>query len=177
MENTSKSKKIGRLLKTFGTHGQLRCQIQDDFLSLLKKDRYIWAAVDGLPVPLQIEEISKQHKPLIRIKDIRTERQASILSGSWIYLIKEDVPKSLWPEREGDDLMFSYLRGYQVKFLNSDLTGTVNDIRQYPGQEMAFIALTDEREIMLPLVEEFIVKVDEDLRHIQVQVPDGFLDL
>jgi ribosomal 30S subunit maturation factor RimM len=55
----------------------------------------------------------------------------------------------------------------------------VIDVQAYPGQEMAFIILDDdpEKEFLVPLVDEFILSINEPVRSITFAVPDGLLAL
>lgn len=54
----------------------------------------------------------------------------------------------------------------------------VSRIEEMPGQMMLEVAATgQDRTILIPLVDEFVVGVDEDERVIDVAVPSGLLDL
>lgn len=171
--------KVGRLLKTFGIDGQLRCQIDDRFVKLIRKDRYVWVEIDGLMVPFLVSKFVAQHKPLIYFTDVKNERDAKILSGHWLFLNKEDYPREPWPSIKPEGTLYTFLLDFSVNFISHQTKGTIIKIVQYPGQEMAFIQLTDpvEKELLVPLVEEFIVEIDENKRIIYLKVPDGLLDL
>lgn len=168
--------KVGRILKTFGRDGQLRCQIHDDFMQILRKGKFIWIEIDGLEVPLEIVSLSRQHKPLIRFRGVDTEYQANLLSGNWVYIRKEDYGKEEWPVVETEETIYDFLKNFQVNFANHNLKGVIANIQQYPGQIMAFIKI-DEKELLVPLVEEFIVDIDENEKTINLTLPEGMLDL
>ncbi len=171
--------KVGRLLKTFGIDGQLRCQIDDRFIKLIKKNRYVWVEMDGLMVPLLVSKFVAQYKPLIYFADVSNERHAKILSGHWIFLNREDYPNEPWPAIKPEGTVYHFLIDFSVNFASHQTTGTITKIVQYPAQEIAFVQLTDpvEKELLVPLVEEFIMEIDEKKRIIYFNVPDGLLDL
>lgn len=171
--------KVGRILKTFGVNGQLRCQINDQFTGLLKKGRYVWVEIDGLLVPLLVDKFIQQHKPLITFIDINDERQANTVSGHWLFLKKEDFKNISWPAGPKEGPEFEFLKGFQAIFSQHGLRGKVIDVLAYPGQEMAFIILDDdpEKEFLVPLVDEFILSINEPVRSITFAVPDGLLAL
>lgn len=171
--------KVGRVLKTFGKNGQLRCQIQEEFDSLFKKGSFIWLEVDGLNVPFLITHFIRQHKPLIRFANVTTEYEANLLSGSWIYLNRDDYKKRDWPQMDTPELEYAIIDGYRVYFSNDARVGVINQIRQYPGQEMAFVILDgmQEKEILVPLVDEFILSINHSEKTIEFAVPEGFFAL
>jgi len=158
--------KAGRILKTFGKNGQLRCHLQGEFDSLFKKGNFIWLEIEGLKVPFLITHFIRQHKPLIRLADIETEYQANLLSGSWIYLSRDDFPNGNWPVVETTELEYAHVNGYRVYFLNSTRIGVIIQIQQFPGQEMAFVKLdgVEKKEILIPLIDEFITGIFPDTR-------------
>jgi 16S rRNA processing protein RimM len=170
--------KIGRVLKTFGTSGDLRCQLGAGFEQILKKDRFVFVKIDGLMVPFYIRKMEYHHKPLIAFADINNEEQASQLSSQWMYINPRDYPNQLIENDLGDSLEYSFLVGYQVFIKNSDLSGQVESVAQYPGQEMAFVAIQKlaGKEIMIPLVNEFLLEIDEIRKSILFELPEGLLD-
>ena len=171
--------KAGRILKTFGRNGQLRCQIQDEFEGLFKKGNFIWLEVDGLKVPFLITQFVRQHKPLICFANIETEHQATLISGSWIYLKRSDFRTSEWPVIEAETLTYATVEGYRVYFSGNNKSGIITQVQQYPGQEMAFVKLdgNEENELLIPLVEEFIVTINDSHKSIEFAVPEGFFEL
>lgn len=167
--------KIGRVLKTFGKDGQLRCQFQSEYIPLVKKGVFLWLEIDGLMVPFQVNKFIRQHKPLIYFEDINSEYLAGQLSGNWIYIKREDFPGNVWLESDSDTMEYSFLEGFEVLIYPRQLKGKIIRVEQYPGQEMAFVEIAEEsRELMVPLVEEFISDINEMTRTVEFKLPDGF---
>ncbi len=171
--------KAGRLLKTFGTDGDLRCQIDDRFIDLIRKGKYVWVEIDGLMVPFEVTKFLVRHKPLIGLADVRDDRQASLLSGHWLYLRPADYSGEKWPEGVEDQVPFGFLIDFTVHFTNHPFLGTITKVVQYPGQEIAFVQIRDMpgKEFMIPLVDEFIAGINEEERVITLEVPNGLLEL
>lgn len=171
--------KIGRLLKTFGTEGQLRCHIQERFLPLIRKDVFLWIELDGLLVPFQISKYISQNKALIYFKDVHSEYMANQLSGNWIYVKPIDFPGHQLTEEAPGQVEYSYLEGYEVRISGNRMTGKVTSIQDYPGQEMAFVdfGIEDTEDVLIPLVEEFISRIDKQAKFIEFDLPQGFFDL
>ena len=67
--------------------------------------------------------------------------------------------------------------GWQVVDAQEGPVGTVADIRQVPGQSWLVVEDAAGREVLVPLVEEFVQEVDEQGRSLLVSLPLGLLDL
>jgi len=55
--------------------------------------------------------------------------------------------------------------------------GVVADIMLPGGQEVWTIATDDGREVLFPVVEEFLVAVDPEARTVTIAPPPGLLEL
>ena len=55
--------------------------------------------------------------------------------------------------------------------------GAVLCIREMPGQLMLVVERPDGSELLIPLVDEFLVQVDEEEGRLIVDLPSGLLDL
>lgn len=168
--------KVGRTLKSFGTNGELRIQIFDDCEYVFTPSAFIFLEIDGLYVPFQIEQVANHAKPLIKLRDIDYLQQANQLDGRFIFITnsQQDEDRLLDKEDGLDDLT-----GYEVIFTGLGVQGTLNEIREFPGQQMAFVTIPsmDQREIMVPLVASFIEHIDSQHRKIYLILPEGFGDL
>ena len=58
------------------------------------------------------------------------------------------------------------------------LVGTVAGIQELPGQDLLeVVPAAGGRTVLVPLVDAFVSGIDEDARRIDVDLPDGLLDL
>ncbi|MCI8468851.1 MAG: 16S rRNA processing protein RimM [Eggerthellaceae bacterium] len=55
--------------------------------------------------------------------------------------------------------------------------GAVSSLEELPQQVLLAVARPGGSEALIPLVDEFVVTVDEDARRIDVRLPAGLLDL
>ena len=70
------------------------------------------------------------------------------------------------------------LHAWQVHDEECGHVGRVLDIQEMPGQVMMVVeTLPDKKEVLIPLVEDFIVDVDEASRIILMSLPQGLLEL
>ncbi len=68
--------------------------------------------------------------------------------------------------------------GWDVHDARAGLVGAVVGVREMPGQDLLEVASAEGgRTVLIPLVDAFVVDVDEDARRIEVDLPDGLLEL
>ncbi len=72
--------------------------------------------------------------------------------------------------------------GWEVHDARAGLVGTVAGIQELPGQGLLEVAhgregRPDGAPVLVPLVDALVCGVDEDARRIDVDLPDGLLDL
>ena len=68
--------------------------------------------------------------------------------------------------------------GWEVHDARTGLVGTVAGIQELPGQDLLeVVPAAGGRTVLVPLVDAFVSGIDEDARRIDVDLPDGLLDL
>ena len=119
-------------------------------------------------------EASQLHKSdLIRLKfeDVDTEADADALIKSELYL-----PLDLLPKLEGDKFYYHEVIGFKIIDSNFGEVGTIKAINDSTAQAL-FEIDRNGIEILIPMNDEFIVKVDKPNKIIEVSTPEGLIDL
>ena len=67
---------IARIVKSYGTEGEVMVSFPDRMSDILKTDEPVWLFYDGLPVPFFIQTIQFKgpRKAIVRLEDIDTRR-------------------------------------------------------------------------------------------------------
>ena len=165
--------KIGYIVKNHGYLGHIKVAFLFDFLpKILKKDKYLFIEFDNKPVPFKINHIqwSDDSNAVILLDMIENESDTLTIVHKDVFISALDVPlkfeKSL---KEGDLTAFSIsIQGQKGTFSITDYY----DNGIYPTATINF----EEREVDIPLPDDFIVKIDQRKMIIFVQLPDGLLD-
>lgn len=125
----------------------------------------------------RIEEPSPG-KYLVYFDDITTRSEAEKLEGHYCLVRKNDLPDN-FDETEEVDVV-----GFVVSDESLGEIGSVVRIAENPAHPLLVIARSDSfsgedvsSEALIPLVDAFIVDIDEQKRTISVSLPDGLLDL
>lgn len=80
---------VGRIVKSYGTEGEVMIAFQENIADLLKKNEPVWLFYDGLPVPFYITSSQPKgpRKAIVRLEDIDSlsdaEKPPARMSG-WI---------------------------------------------------------------------------------------------
>ena len=79
---------VGRIIKSYGTEGEVMIAFQEGIADLLKRDEPVWLFYDGLPVPFYITSIQPKgpRKAVVRLEDIDTLADAEEAAGKDIRL-------------------------------------------------------------------------------------------
>ena len=90
-------------------------------------------------------------------------------------VLSMDRPDDEMPE-DSEEFYDSALVGCQVVDGDGTVIGTVTEVSHLPAQDMLILRTTDDREVLVPFIEEFVPSVDVADKRIVITPPDGLLD-
>ncbi|MAQ75421.1 MAG: 16S rRNA processing protein RimM [Aquimarina sp.] len=164
---------LGKIVSKFSFKGEVLIKLDtDEPESYLEMESVFIDYNDNL-VPFFIEK-SKLHKSdLLRVKfeDVDSEDDADDLLKADIYL-----PLSLLPALEGDQFYYHEIIGFTIEDLSYGKVGVIKGINDSTAQAL-FEIDRDGVEILIPMNDEFIHKVDRTTNTIFVNTPEGLIDL
>ena len=100
----------------------------------------------------------------IESKDIDT---AKSLNG---FQIK--IRRDLLPEKNGDDFYYNDLLGLKVTE-NGVVLGSVLDVMETAAHDILVVMTDDKQEILIPIVDNFVKKIDFENNNIEVELIEG----
>lgn len=157
---------IGYFSKTHGVKGQLIIKADKDFITEDVKAIFIETST-GL-APYFVKALSPNNSGyIIELEDINAIEKAKLLIGKQVFISTE-----LIEETEED---FNWL-GFEVIDNKHGVLGTVFNVSDNGHQELLSI-MYKEKEIILPLVEDFIEKIDENEKKLFFNAPEGLIDV
>ena len=78
---------------------------------------------------------------------------------------------------ESDDEMSPHaLVGFQLYGEDQGLIGTIKEVHDYAGNLLISVDYQG-KEVLIPLNEELIIRIDEDHHEIELDIADGLFDL
>jgi len=151
---------VGKILKTHGYEGKLRIDL-DNHIDIKEP---LFLMFHQKPVPFFIQENSSRN--IVSLDFVDTLEKAQELIGKTIYA------PATGEEIESDQGILSY------KVYDSDerLIGVIIDTIESHAQDV-IVVQSDDKEVMIPFVEEFIIEFNPDKKRIIMELPEGLLDL
>lgn len=164
---------LGKIVKKYSFKGELLIKLDTDEPGLYENLDSILVDLRGSIVPFFIESSQLHKSELLRVKfeDVDTEEDAEALIKSLTYL-----PLSFLPELADDKFYFHEIIGFQVEDVNYGTVGTITGVNDSTSQSL-FEIDRDGIEILIPMNDEFISKVDKPNKTIVVETPEGLIDL
>ena len=163
---------LGKILKPFSYKGELKIYIEDFYIDQIKELDSFLLKIQGSYIPFTIKAITKNKSNIFRIflDGIDSEDLAKKLADVEIYadnnLIKTEVL-----EKKNNYIFIDY-----VIYNNNVIIGKIIDIIENENQDL-FEVVFNEKRILIPLVDEFVVNIDNDNKKIIMNLPKGLTDL
>jgi 16S rRNA processing protein RimM len=176
METIPKSNcvKIGYVQKPHGIHGELVIRFQEEYYESLEDYPILFLEIDNLLVPYFIPEDGLRFKSgesvITRLDWVDSDKKAKALCGLSVYVSQDDVIE------QGDDLSTNVLIGYTLFDETLGLIGEITDVNDYSGNLLLSVEY-EGKDVLVPLNEELIVRLDEDLQEIELRIPEGLFNL
>ena len=164
---------LGKIIKKYSFKGELLAILDTDEPELYEHLDAVFIDLKGNLVPFFIEN-SKLHKSkLLRIKfeDIQAESDAEALLNKELYL-----PLELLPKLEGNKFYFHEVIDFEVIDRQYGVIGNIKSINDNSAQAI-FVIEDNGKEILIPIHDEFIKRVDRKNKQIEVDVPQGLIEL
>mgnify|MGYP001213391954 CR=1 FL=1 len=165
--------KIGQFAKPHGVKGEIAL-ITDYDLFDDSGDDYIVCDMDGILVPFFIEDYRYKSDTvvLVKLENVDDEVAAREFSGRQVYYPLSKVE----PEEVTEGGSWNSLIGFEVVDKQHGLLGIVTDVDDSTINVLLKIS-SEEKELLLPAVDELILTVDVKGKRLDVSVPDGLLDI
>lgn len=163
--------RLGNITKPFGIKGQMVFYLDvdspDDYADLDSA----FVEVKGALVPyfFKVDNING-NKAVVTFEDL-TPQEAQALAGHDLYL-----PLDLLPELTGNQFYFHEVTGFKVIDAEKGEIGIIQSIIEYPAQPL-FSIMNGDKEILIPVIDPIIKKVDREQRTITIEAPNGLIDL
>lgn len=164
---------LGKIVKKYSFKGELLIKLDTDQPELYEDLDAMFIDVRNTLIPFFIESSQLHKSDLLRVQfeDVYSEEDADALLKSEIYLPLEFLPKL-----EGDKFYFHEVIGFTIEDKNFGKVGTIKGINDSTAQAL-FEIDRDGIEILIPMNDEFIEKVDRKNKTIIVKTPEGLIDL
>ena len=164
---------LGKIVKKYSFKGELLAKLDTDQPDLYDDLDAVFIKVGRDFIPFFIEKSSLHKSDLLRLKfeEINTEEAADQLLKSELYLPLEFLPKL-----EGNKFYYHEIIGFTVEDTPFGTVGKITGVNDTTSQPL-FEIERDGIEILIPINDDIIKKVDRKAKIIHVETPEGLIDL
>ncbi|WP_113660546.1 ribosome maturation factor RimM [Pedobacter nanyangensis] len=163
---------IGYVTKTKGLKGELQLYFEFEDYQELDLD-VLFLELNGKMVPFFVasHKLYDNSTGLFYFDDVDHVDKAQPLVKKKAYL-----PLSKKPVRDDDEFYYTDLKGFIAVDETLGELGEIIEINEYPQQFVATVNYQN-KEILFPLNEDFIVEIDDEENILTLDLPEGLLDI
>jgi 16S rRNA processing protein RimM len=161
--------RIGRIAGKHGFRGEMNIALDDESTAkILKKGNSLFIEIDGKGVPFLIEGVSG-NTAVVKLADIDTEEDVKSLAGNVILIESSKVKQQV-------TFSWDNLKGFTIKDTRTDFEGAIEQVEIYP-QGPIMLVKKNNKSHLIPIVEEWIIRIEEDKNQIFMELPEGLTEL
>lgn len=163
---------LGRITKPWGVKGQMMLFLDVDQPQDYAELDSALVDIKGTLVPhfFHVDNIVSTNKAIVTFEELNAD-QAAALAGHEVYL-----PLSALPKLEGNRFYYHEVRGFRVVDSEKGDIGILRDVIDYPAQAL-FQIDKNGTEILIPVIDPVIKKVDREGKTLHIEAPNGLIDL
>lgn len=165
--------KIGQFNRPHGLKGELAFTFTNDIFD--RTDcKYIICPINGIFVPFFMEEyrFRTDSTALMKLVDVDSSEEAKMFTNVDIYF-----PKRYLKEEQKMQVGRDFFLNFKVIDKNEGELGHIVEVEDSTANVLFVIDKGDGEQLLIPAVDEFVVKMDEKKKIIYMDVPPGLFTL
>lgn len=162
---------LGTISRKFSFKGEVVLQINPDLSEFPKYIKSVFVDLQQKRIPYFIESTKAHKKNSIRLKfeDVSSELEAEKIVKHDVYVLKSEIDID-------EEFSLKDLVGFIAYDHEEIEIGEITSINTSTPQ--AFFEIKSQNtSILIPVNEDWIIEVDEDLKDIYFELPEGLLGL
>lgn len=164
---------LGKIVKKYSFNGDVLVKLDTDEPEMYEEMESVLVDKRNKLIPFFIEESQLHKSELLRVRfeDVDTEEDADLLIGSSLYL-----PLDLLPKLTGNQFYYHEIIGFSAIDETFGEIGKITGVNDSTPQAL-FEIDREGKEILIPMADDFIQKVDREKKTIFLHVPEGLIDI
>ena len=163
---------LGYVTKPHGLKGEVSIFLDTDIPEYYQEMESVFVQIENRLVPFFIDTIEvRKDRAIVKFEGVDSLEEAESMRGMGLYLPVDQLPAL-------DDKSFYYheIEGFMAQDLQHGEIGVINTVYSSGPQDL-FSILSGSKEILVPVHDDILVRVDRDERKVILSLPDGLLDL
>lgn len=164
---------LGKIVRKYSFKGEVVIKLDTDEPELYENMESVFVESSKDLIPFFITEslLQKGNQLRVRFETVDTEQDADAIMNSGIYL-----PLSFLPKLKGNQFYFHEVIDFKVEDENFGEVGIIKGINDSTAQAL-FEIDKDGVEILIPMVDDFIKKIDRKKKKVILKTPPGLIEM
>ncbi len=163
---------VGYIIKTHGLKGEVGIHLDVANPQEYKDVDGFLLPINGELIPHFIEKIRiNGDKAIVKFEGINRIEEAQPLVKKTIYM-----PEDQLDELAEDEFYYHDIIGHTVVDDKLGILGIVNTVYTQSHQDLLSMTYK-EKEVLIPISEEHVLKADHTKKELYVSLPDGLIDI
>lgn len=164
---------LGKIVSKYSFKGELLVKLDTDEPELYSNLESVFVSIGNSLVPFFIKHSSLHRTNLLRVRfeEVNDEADADSIMGSALYL-----PLKFLPKLTGNKFYYHEVIGFTLMDEVYGNIGTIVSVNDSASQDL-FEAKKDGKNLMIPVSDDIITKIDRPNKTIFVTTPEGLVDL
>ncbi|MGB5244744.1 MAG: ribosome maturation factor RimM [Lutimonas sp.] len=164
---------LGKIVKKYSFKGEVILKLDTDSPEIYQDLEFVYVEKGNQLLPFFIESCSAPKADLLRVQfeDVYSEEAADVIVKCAVYL-----PLKFLPKLEKDQFYYHEIIG---TVLHDERFGEVGVILGIDDSTPQPLFIVDHRgtEILIPMIDEFMVKIDKANKTVLVNTPEGLIEM
>ncbi|MER3374550.1 MAG: ribosome maturation factor RimM [Allomuricauda sp.] len=164
---------LGKVVSKYSFKGEVLVKLDTDEPEIYENMESVFVQLGQNLVPFFIDRCRLHKSALLRIdfEEVKDEPTADKLIGSELYL-----PLTMLPKLSGDKFYFHEVIGFTLMDEVHGDIGIIQSVNDSTSQDL-FEVEKDGKQLLIPISDEIITKLDRKNKTIHVKTPEGLVDL
>ncbi|WP_437397220.1 ribosome maturation factor RimM [Flagellimonas lutimaris] len=164
---------LGKVVSKYSFKGEVLIKLDTDEPDIYENMESVLVSLGNNLIPFFIDRCRLHKSNLLRIdfEEVKDEPTADKLIGSELYL-----PLTMLPPLTGNKFYFHEVIGFTIlDEVHGDI-GVVESVNDNASQDL-FEVKKGDKELLIPVSDDIITKIDRENKTIHVKTPEGLVDL
>jgi 16S rRNA processing protein RimM len=164
---------LGKIIRPHGFKGAVKIKFTHPASELIEIPESVFIDINKNLIPFFFTQFNPQANgfAIVSFDDLETEQEAKDISGHLVYL-----PQDLEPILEGDEFYNDELIGFKVTDEIHGNIGILQNVMEAPAQDVFEITHPSGKEIMIPVLGNFIIEIDRENKTLKLDAPEGLIE-
>lgn len=163
---------VGIIASTHGLKGEVKVYPTTDDSARFQDLKEVILETDGKEMLLGIEGVKFFKKfVILKFKSINTIEEVEKYKGNSLYVTRENAVKL-----EQNEYFIADLIGLQVVDEEENKLGILRDVIQTGANDVYEVALTAGGEVLIPAIQQCILRVDMEAGSMKVHLLEGLME-